>query len=112
MNFKIVIGAIVTAVLFFFGLIFALASVYASTRLIVSAILFLVGFGIIYYVTKKPKTVIQRLEISGQMRAVEIKCPHCSASVNSKEIKIVSGVPFATCVYCGQTFEITEEPKW
>ena len=111
-NLKTVIGSLGIAVLFFFGIVFALASVYAPTRLIVAALLFVVGFGIAYYVTKKPKTIVQRLELSGQMKAVALKCPNCSASVNASEIKIVSGVPYATCPYCGQTFEIAEEPKW
>jgi DNA-directed RNA polymerase subunit RPC12/RpoP len=111
-NLKTVLGGIAVAVLFFFGIIFALASVYESTRLIVAALLFVVGFGIAYYITKKPKTLVQRLELSGQMKAVALKCPNCSASVNANNIKIVSGVPYATCPYCGQTFEIAEEPKW
>jgi len=111
-NVKTVIGSIAIAVLFFFGLVFALASVYAPTRLIVSALLFVVGFGIAYYVTRKPKTIVQRLELSGQMKAVALKCPNCSASVSANKIKIVSGVPYATCPYCGQTFEVAEEPKW
>ena len=106
------LGAIAIAVLFFFGIIFALASVYELTRLIVAGMLFIVGFGIAYYITRKPKTVIQRLEVSGQMKAVALKCPNCSASVNANQIKIVSGVPYATCPYCGQTFEVAEEPKW
>jgi uncharacterized membrane protein len=111
-NLKTVLGGIAVAVLFFFGIIFALASVYESTRLIVAALLFVVGFGIAYYITKKPKTIVQKLELSGQMKAVALKCPNCSASVNANNIKIVSGVPYATCPYCGQTFEIAEEPKW
>ncbi len=112
MNLKTVLGAIAIAVLLFFGIVFALASVYAPTRLVVATLLFVVSFGIAYYITRKPKTIIQRLELSGQMKAVALKCPNCSASVNSEKIKIVSGVPYATCPYCGQTFEITEEPKW
>ncbi len=112
MNLKTVLGGFAVAVLFFFGIIFALASVYESTRLIVAAMLFVVGFGIAYYITRKPKTIVQRLELSGQMKAVALKCSNCSASVNTNNIKIVSGVPYATCPYCGQTFEIAEEPKW
>lgn len=112
MNLKTALGAVAVAVLFFFAMIFALASIYESTRLFVAALLFAVGFGIIYYITRKPKTIIQRLELSGQMKAVSLKCPNCSASVNADKIKIVSGVPYATCPYCGRTFEITEEPKW
>ena len=112
MNLKTVLGAIAVAVLLFFGIIFALASTYAPTRLVVAALLFIASFGIAYYITRKPKTIIQRLELSGQMKAVALKCPNCSASVNANAIKIVSGVPYATCPYCGQTFEIAEEPKW
>ena len=118
MNLKIVFGSVTIAVLFFFGIIFAWSTGadipfdVKMTRLVVAAMLFIVGFGIAYYITKKPKTVIQRLEVSGQMKAVALKCPNCSASVDSNQIKIVSGVPYATCPYCGHTFEVAEEPKW
>ena len=112
-----ILGGIAVAVVFFFAVIFALAaSVQATlTRLITSGILFIIGVTIIigiYYTTRKPKTVIQRLEVSGQMKAASIKCPNCGASVDPNHIKIVSGVPYATCPYCGTTFEVTEEPKW
>jgi len=112
MNLKTVLGAIAVVVLFFFGIIFAFATAYWPTSLIVSAMLFVVGFGIIFFVSRKPKTIVQRLEVSGQMKAVALKCPNCSASVDANQIKIVSGVPYATCNYCGHTFEVTEEPKW
>lgn len=112
MNLKNVVGIITVAVLFFFGIIFALASTYAPTRLIIAGLFFILGFGIIYYLTRKSKVTIQRLELSGQMKAVALKCPNCSASVKSDRIKIVSGVPYAKCSYCDHTFEIAEEPKW
>jgi DNA-directed RNA polymerase subunit RPC12/RpoP len=115
-NVKIitVLGAIAVAVLFFFGVIFAIAaSVQATlTRLSASLMLFAVGIAIAYYITRKPKTVIHQLELSGQMKAAPLKCPNCSASVDANQIKIVQGVPYATCTYCGNTFEVTEEPKW
>jgi hypothetical protein len=98
-NVKTVIGSITIVVLFFFGVVFALASVYEITRLIVAAMLFAVGFGIAYYITRKPRTIIQKLELSGQMKAVPLKCSNCSASLSANP-------------YCGQTFEVAEEPKW
>ena len=110
-----VLGAIAVAVLFFFSVIFALASAYDPQRLITSALLFIIALAIvfgIYYTTRKPKTVIQRLEVSGQMKATSIRCPNCGASVDANLIKIVSGVPYTTCPYCGTTFEVSEEPKW
>ena len=115
MKIVTVLGAIAVVVVFFFAAIFALAASYQPTRLLTSGILFVIGIAIIvgiYYTTRKPKTVIQRLELSGQMKAASIKCPNCGASVDPNKIKIVSGVPYATCPYCGTTFEVTEEPKW
>ena len=117
MKIVTVLGAIAVAVVFFFAVIFALAASFQATltRLITSGILFVIGIAIIvgiYYANRKPKTVIQRLEVSGQMKAASIKCPNCGASVEPNQIKIVSGVPYATCPYCGTTFEVTEEPKW
>lgn len=116
------LGAIAVAVLFFFGIIFAmsagsvtLTSEQQVLRLTEGVILLIVGFAIAYitYVfSRKPKTVIHQLELSGQMKAAALKCPNCSASVDANQIKIVSGVPYATCAYCGNTFEVTEEPKW
>ena len=112
MNLKNIIGGLLVATLFFFAIIFALASTYSTSRLIVSGLLFLVGFGIIYYLSRKPKTIIQKLELSGQMKTVKLTCPNCSASIKTEQIKIVSGVPYAKCVYCDHSFEVAEEPKW
>ncbi len=112
-----VLGAVAVAILFFFAIIFALAASVqeTATRLATSGLLFIIALAIIvgiYYTTRKPKTVIQQLEVSGQMKAASSKCPNCGASVDANQIKIVSGVPYATCPYCGTTFEVTEEPKW
>ena len=118
MKLKTALGSIAVAVLLFFGIIFAwstgasISVELKATRMIIAAMLFVVSFGIAYYITKKPKTIVQRVELSGQMKAVALKCPNCSASVDAKKIKIVTGVPYATCPYCGQTFEVAEEPKW
>ena len=112
MELKTVLGGLAIVALLFFGVIFALASVYAPTRLIVAALLFAVAFVIGFYITRKPKTIIQKVEFSGEMKAVSIKCPNCAGSIDSKSIEIKDGVPYATCPYCGHTFEVTEEPKW
>ena len=119
MRILAVLGGVAAAVVFFFAVIFALAASYSPevmvSRLLTSGILFIVGLAIIagiYYITRKPTTVIQRLEVSGQMKAAQIKCPNCGGSINANEIKITQGVPYAKCPYCGTTFEGTEEPKW
>ena len=122
MKITVVLGAIASVVLLFFGFIFLLSAGSVTLnqeqhilRLVEGAILLLVGFAIAYvaYVfSRKPTTIIQQLELSGQMKAAPIKCPNCGGSVDPNQIKIVSGVPYAMCPYCGKAFEVAEEPKW
>ncbi len=114
-----ILGGVAAAVVFFFAVIFALASSYSpevmTSRLLTSIILFIIGLAIVvgvYYITRKPKTVVQHLEVSGRMAAAQIKCPNCGGSISASEIKITGGVPYVKCPYCGTTFEVTEEPKW
>ncbi len=122
MKITVVLGAIASVVLLFFGFIFllsagsiALTGEQQLLRLVEGAILLLVGFALVYVAyafSRKPTTIIQQLELSGQMKAAPIKCPNCGGSVDPKIIKIVTGVPYATCPYCGKSFEVAEEPKW
>jgi len=122
MRILTIIGGVAAAGVFFFAVIFAMSIPAVSdypalvqSRILTSVILFIIGLAIIagiYYVTRKPKTVIQRLEVSGPMAAAQIKCPNCGGSITASEIKITQGVPYAKCPYCGTTFEVTEEPKW
>ncbi len=124
MKITTVLGALLAVVLLFFGFIFILSSGAEALqanpqlqigRIIEGAILLGAGFGLAYvtYIfNRKPIKIIQQLEISGVMKAAHIKCPNCSASVDTNKIKISTGVPYATCPYCGTTFEVTEEPKW
>jgi predicted Zn finger-like uncharacterized protein len=117
-----IIGGVAATILFFFAVIFALASSYseitaqtAQSRLLTSGILFILGMAVIagiYLVTRKPKTVIQRLEVSGKMKVAQIKCPNCGGNIDASQIKIATGVPYVKCPYCDTTFEVTEEPKW
>ena len=82
MKLSTVIGGIVAVICFFFAVIFGLAaSVQATTsRLAVSGILFLIGIVVVagvWYLNRRPKTVVQHLEVSGRMATAQIKCPNC-----------------------------------
>jgi len=110
---KTVIGYVISAVLLFFAVIFALASAYAPIRLVISAFLFLAGFGILYYIRKQqPIQITQKLEVPGKVKVQTLRCPNCSASLDISQVKVTKGVPSIKCSYCGHIFEVTEEPKW
>jgi predicted Zn finger-like uncharacterized protein len=122
MRILTIIGGVAAVGVFFFAVIFAMSIPAVSdfpalvqSRILTSLILFIIGLAIVvsvYYVTRKPKTVIQHLELSGKMSSAQINCPNCGGSINASEIKITAGVPYVKCPYCGTTFEVTEEPKW
>jgi len=113
LNAKAIVGYFISMILFVFGVLYALASVYEPIRLMTSAFLFLAGFGILYYIRKQqPLQVTQKIEVPGQVKVQVLRCPNCSASLDISKVKIVGGVPSITCPYCGHTFQVTEEPKW
>lgn len=113
MSVKGVIGYIVSAILLFFAVIFALAASFDPLRLVTSAFLFIAGFATLYYIRRqKPTQIIQKLELPGQIKVQPIRCPNCGASLDINQTKIIDGVPSIKCSYCGHTFEVTEEPKW
>jgi hypothetical protein len=105
MRLTAVLGAVAAAVLFFFGFIFILSAGAESLstqpqaqmlRLIEGAILIVVGLAIAYvsYVfSRKPTAVIHQLELSGAMKASSIKCPNCSASVDSSKFRWCMACP-------------------
>jgi hypothetical protein len=93
MKLTTIIGGVIAAICFFFAVIFGLAaSVQATTsRLAVSGILFVIGLAVVavvWYLNRRPKTIVQRLELSGQMTAAPIKCPNCGGSISADQIKI------------------------
>jgi transcription elongation factor Elf1 len=71
------------------------------------------GIALAYYVQRhRPREIVQRIEVSGRMAAQKIECPNCSASLDPSSMEVVDGVPSIKCSYCGNSFEVTEEPKW
>jgi DNA-directed RNA polymerase subunit RPC12/RpoP len=61
---------------------------------------------------KKPLEIRQTLTVTGPLKAKEVRCPNCNALVDPTKTEIVDGKPYVTCGYCGNKFELTEEPTW
>ena len=90
MSIQRIAGYIASAILFFFGVLYALASVYENTRLVVSIIMFMVAFGILFFLYRhKPQELVQRLEVPGKFQTQDIRCTNCSASIDIDKIKLI-----------------------
>jgi len=115
LNLRKVLGYLVSAALMFLGIIFLFASVYAASRLLVGAILVLAGLGIALLTWKAGASqapVKYELQMPGSLKVGSIKCPNCGAGLDPSKMQLKQGAPTIKCSYCGNEFEVTEEPKW
>jgi uncharacterized Zn-finger protein len=115
LSLKRVLGYLVSAALIFLGIIFLLASVYVASRLLVGAILVLAGLGIAILAWKagvSQAPVKYELQMPGSLKVGSIKCPNCGAGLDPSTMQLKQGAPTVKCSYCGNEFEVTEEPKW
>jgi DNA-directed RNA polymerase subunit RPC12/RpoP len=99
--------------LIFLGLIFMISSNLGIIYFL-EGLAFLVVAGLLLYFgrERKPIEIRQTLTLSGTPTIKEVKCPNCGAAVDPTKPQIIEGRPYVTCNYCGNKFELTEEPKW
>lgn len=102
-----------SAVLIFLGVIYIISTnlgvTYFFTGLAFLAVAILL---LILSREKKPLEIRQTVAVTGPIKAKEVRCPNCSAIVDPTKAEVVDGKPYVTCRYCGNKFELTEEPTW
>ena len=109
------VGYLASAALIFLGVIFLFASVYAASRLLVGAILVLAGLGIAILTWRAgvgQAPVKYELQMPSSLKVDSIKCPNCGAGLDPSKMELKKGAPTIKCSYCGNEFEVAEEPKW
>ena len=116
------IGYIFAAILIFFGVLFIWGSFSAQGTpawIITGAISVLIGFGIIFLASRKPKaeSVIQNnttlnVELPSDVDIERFKCQDCGAQLSMDNVKMVAGAPMVDCPYCGAAYQLSEKPKW
>jgi len=104
---------VVSAVLVFLGLIFMI-SVNLGIEYFLVGLAFLAVAGLLLFLgwERKPLEIKQTVTVTGPLKVREIHCPNCNALVDATKTEVVDGKPFVTCSYCGNKFELTEEPTW
>lgn len=102
-----------SAVLIFLGIIFIISTNLGLQYFFEGAVFIAVAILLIYLGReKKPIEIKQTLDISGAPVVRQVKCPNCGAVLNPNTVQVIDGRPYMTCTYCGNKFELTEEPKW
>jgi len=84
------------------------------TRIITGVVL--IGAGILLSFLGRIKTpeptVVQQIELPGDLHAEQLKCNACGATLNPESVSVKAGGIFVECPYCGTSYQIEEEPKW
>ena len=98
------------------GLIFLIGASQGNTvtRVIIGIVL--IGAAILMSFlgrVKSPEpTVIQQIDLSGDVHAEQLTCKSCGGKLDTDSISVKAGAVFVTCPYCGTSYQIEEEPKW
>lgn len=119
-----IIGYIAAAILIFFGVLFIWGSGgdegggigWVVTGVIGVAI----GFGIIWLASRSKlsgsgqdsQNVTLKVDLPAGVTMEKFTCTNCGNPIKDDDIKLVAGAPTVHCPYCGQIYQLTEEPKW
>lgn len=113
-----IIGFIVSGISILFGVLFMISAFGEDFRggdLVVGLILVVIGLIIIWLITRKKaeqKEVTYKVDLGGDINVNKMTCQFCGGALDAKNVTLVTGVPTVKCPYCGNSYQITEEPKW
>lgn len=105
---------VLAAIIGFFGIVFVMGAQGQIVRVIVGVILLGAAGALVYLTRIRPQqtTVVQKLDLSGNVNLESLKCRNCGATLSDKSISVRAGAVFVNCEYCGATYQLEEEPKW
>lgn len=118
------IGYLTAGILIFFGVLFIWATFSPQGQmgwLVIGVISVLIGFGIIWLVSRQAPQTMQvnqnvtmkmQVELSGDVNLEQLKCKACGGTLSPQNVTMLAGAPVVTCPYCNTSYQLTEEPKW
>jgi multisubunit Na+/H+ antiporter MnhC subunit len=105
---------IIAGLLGMLGLIFVIGAQGQVMRIVVGIVL-LGAAGVLVYLSRtRPQqtTLVQKLDLSGDVSVESIKCRSCGAPLSKQDINVQAGAVFVHCPYCGSVYQLEEEVKW
>jgi hypothetical protein len=96
------------------GCLFVIGYQHQVARLIIGLVL--IGAGVVLYATTRmrPKetTVVQKIDLTGDISTQELKCKNCGSTLTNKSVTVRAGAIFISCEFCGSQYQLEEAPKW
>lgn len=107
---------VLATVLALLGVVFLAGHQGVAARLVVGVVLLGGAIGLVAVTRLRPRveqrTVVQRVELSGDVRAEELRCRRCGAGLDSSSVEVRAGAVFVACGHCGAAYQLEEAPKW
>ncbi|MCI0411256.1 hypothetical protein L0222_00475, partial [bacterium] len=76
----------------------------------------LMAAGVVLFLSSRlrPKqtTFVQKVDLSGDISAQELKCKNCGSTLTNKSVAVRAGAIFISCEFCGTQYQLEEAPKW
>jgi uncharacterized membrane protein len=96
------------------GCLFLIGSQGQAARLIIGLVLIAAGIVLFATTRLRPKqtTLVQKIDLTGDISSQELKCKSCGATLTNKSIAVKAGAIFISCEFCGTQYQLEEAPKW
>lgn len=114
-----IVSIILSVISYIFGVLFiwgAFGTPFDGKSLAIGLIMLVVGSVLIWLGTrnkdKGEKQVTYKVDLGGKVSMDKITCQNCGGPISPENITMVAGAPTVTCPFCGQSYTLTEEPKW
>jgi galactitol-specific phosphotransferase system IIC component len=109
-----VISYVLAAVIGFFGIMFIVGAQGQILRVVVGVVLLVAAGALIYLTRVRPQqtTLVQKIDLSGDVALQDLKCKSCGATLSAKSIQVKAGAVFINCEHCGVAYQLEEAPKW
>jgi Na+/melibiose symporter-like transporter len=96
------------------GCLFVIGYQGQAGRLIIGLIL--IGAGVVLFISSRlrPKqtTLVQKVDLTGDISTQELKCKNCGSTLTNKSVAVRAGAIFISCEFCGTQYQLEEAPKW
>ncbi len=103
-----------SAIVGLLGLVFLLGNQGLVMRVVLGVVLLGAALALGWLTRQKApeRTIIQKIDLSGDVAAEQLKCKNCGATLDQKSVALHEGAIFVKCAYCGTSYQLEEAPKW
>lgn len=109
-----ILSSIFAVLMLLLGSLFLIGWQGQIGRLVIGLVLIAAGIAFLVVARLRPKqtTLVQKIDLTGDISAQELKCKNCGSTLTNKSVTVKAGAIFISCEFCGTQYQMEEAPKW